>query len=177
MQIRRIAMLLAAFVLCLSTFAFASEIDQRVQRAYEQIERGIRSGDITRDEAHRLKGDLRNIREDEARMQADGRLSHREKERLNNELDRLEKQIYRAKNNDYRGHDDFKGPDRGHHQVRWERCADEDGNCRFRGTREIRYGAGDRWSYRSQTNGISCNNAVFGDPIPGTRKACYIKID
>ncbi|MCE1226087.1 MAG: hypothetical protein LWW87_06305 [Geobacteraceae bacterium] len=168
MQIIRIVMFVAASALCFSATSHASEIEQRVRRAYEQIDRGIQSGDITRDEARRLKGDFKKIRDDE--------------ERLNNELDRLERNIYRAKNNDnrkddYRGHDDFRGPDRGHHQVRWERCAGEGENCRFRGTREIRYGAGDRWSYRSQTNSITCNNAVFGDPAPGTPKACYIKID
>ena len=62
------------------------------------------SGSITRDEAHRLKGELRAVREDEARMLQDGRLDDREMRRLNKELDRLEKNIYRAKTDDNSGY-------------------------------------------------------------------------
>ena len=30
------------------------------------------------------------------------------------------------------------------------------------------------FAYRTATNTINCNNSTFGDPIPGTVKACYI---
>ena len=105
MKIRRIIKMLLAFVLLFATVAFASDIGQRIARAEAHIERGVQSGAITRGEAHRLKGELRDIREDEARMLRDGRLNHREKERLENQLDSLEKNIYRAKTDDDRRYD------------------------------------------------------------------------
>lgn len=56
-------------------------------------------------------------------------------------------------------------------------CADEDGRCNFSGTADVVYGAQNSFtSPRSFTNGVDCNNNVFGDPIYGTRKACYYKL-
>lgn len=66
------------------------------------------------------------------------------------------------------GHEDGR-------QDRWVRCANEGGYCKFRGQKDIRYGAGDRWSHQSARNGISCSNSVFGDPAPGVGKACFIR--
>jgi hypothetical protein len=56
-----------------------------------------------------------------------------------------------------------------------QRCAEEDGRCSFYGTRDVFYGAGDRFVVRPFTNGTACTNAVFGDPAPGVRKACYLE--
>lgn len=154
MQIRRIIMLVAASVLCFSASSFASEIDQRVRRAYEQIDRGIQSGDITRDEARRLKSDFKKIRDDE--------------ERLNNELDRLEKNIYRAKNNDYRGHDNRNDGLQHPGSIRviagtyGQNCGAVRGNKtqhlinQCDGKRQCRY---------------IINYQVIGDPAPGCAKA------
>jgi len=56
-------------------------------------------------------------------------------------------------------------------------CADEDGHCSFSGTADVVYGAVNSFtSPRSFTNGTDCNNGIFGDPISGTRKACYYKL-
>lgn len=119
MKIRRIILLLTVLVASITSFAYASDIDQRVRNAYVQIDRGIQSGSLTREEAHRLKNELRNVRDDEARMLADGRLNRYERERLNKELDRLEKHIYRAKTNDNRDYGDRgrdpRHDDRPHH--------------------------------------------------------------
>jgi hypothetical protein len=54
-------------------------------------------------------------------------------------------------------------------------CANEDGRCSFSGSRYVRYGAEDRYVVRLMTDGADCTNAVFGDPIFGVRKACYIE--
>lgn len=58
--------------------------------------------------------------------------------------------------------------------VRGAFCANEDGRCRFSGTQFVYYGAGDSYAVRSFTHGTDCTNAVFGDPAPGVRKACYV---
>lgn len=55
-------------------------------------------------------------------------------------------------------------------------CAREDERCNFNGTADVAYGANGRFTFRSGVqNGVDCNNRIFGDPVPGVRKACYIK--
>jgi hypothetical protein len=53
-------------------------------------------------------------------------------------------------------------------------CANENQQCTFSGTREVRYGVPDRYVYRLLTNGTACSNAVFGDPAPGIVKQCHV---
>lgn len=53
-------------------------------------------------------------------------------------------------------------------------CADEGGRCSFRGAAYVHYGANDRYAVRLLSNGVECTNAVFGDPVPGVHKACYV---
>lgn len=55
-------------------------------------------------------------------------------------------------------------------------CANENEHCSFSGTQDVAYGANGKFTYKTRvTNGIDCNNSVFGDPNYGTAKACYIK--
>ena len=56
----------------------------------------------------------------------------------------------------------------------WSYCASEGGQCNFSGTREVRYGANGNYAYGIFTNGVSCNNGVFGDPVYGIAKECQI---
>lgn len=41
----------------------------------------------------------------------------------------------------------------------------------------VRYGAGTTWSERTISGSFECGNALFGDPLPGTRKQCELKGD
>jgi len=54
----------------------------------------------------------------------------------------------------------------------WSECAKEGQRCTHKGL--VRYGAKDRWVYRSGEQGwLPCNSAAFGgDPSPGTKKTC-----
>jgi len=54
-------------------------------------------------------------------------------------------------------------------------CAPENGTCSFTGRREVAYGANTSWKFMVAENGTACSNAVFGDPINGTVKACYTR--
>ncbi len=54
----------------------------------------------------------------------------------------------------------------------WTLCAAENATCSFSGTLVVRYGANNSYFYRTATSSIACNNATFGDPIPGTAKHC-----
>ena len=119
MKIRQLLLIAAAIVLSFSTVVYADSINQRVRHAYERIDRGIHRGALTREEAHRLKRELRGIRDEEAQMLADGRLSHHERERLNRQLDRLERHISNLKHNDERRDYDRGGYDRGGYGRRY----------------------------------------------------------
>lgn len=55
------------------------------------------------------------------------------------------------------------------------RCASENQNCQFIGDREVWYGVDTRWSVLKLNNNTQCNNAIFGDPAPGTGKACFTR--
>ncbi|GIV85500.1 MAG: hypothetical protein KatS3mg052_2507 [Candidatus Roseilinea sp.] len=55
-------------------------------------------------------------------------------------------------------------------------CAWEDERCNFSGTADVAYGANGQFAYRQGvSDGIDCNNGVFGDPAYGVRKACYVR--
>jgi hypothetical protein len=54
----------------------------------------------------------------------------------------------------------------------WTTCAPENGTCSFSGKRTVRYGAGTNYATKVAAGSIACTNAVFGDPIPQTVKAC-----
>lgn len=78
------------------------DLHQRLRRCHERIDSGVANRDLTREEHRRLQGELNAVRDDEARMRADGRLTHREVERLEMELSRLERHITALKHNDKR---------------------------------------------------------------------------
>ena len=100
MDRKRFMAVLAVSWMGLASGALAASIQQRVDMAQRRIEHGIRSGALTREEAHRLRGEFNRVRDEEARARADGHLDRRERERLNRELSRLERHISNLKNND-----------------------------------------------------------------------------
>ena len=55
----------------------------------------------------------------------------------------------------------------------WTFCANEGVWCSFTGIKNVRYGANGSYYYKTFTNGTSCTNVVFGDPLYGTKKQCY----
>ena len=59
--------------------------------------------------------------------------------------------------------------------IPWTTCANENGFCSFSGTAQVRYGAGSSWATGTFTNGVACNNSVFGDPDFGVVKTCQIQ--
>jgi hypothetical protein len=53
-------------------------------------------------------------------------------------------------------------------------CSNEYEQCSFSGTKSVRYGANGTYVYRVLTNGTPCDNATFGDPLPGVVKQCAV---
>ena len=56
----------------------------------------------------------------------------------------------------------------------WVFCALPGQMCVFTGTREVRYGAVDRYRIKTFTDGVLCHVKNFGDPYPGVAKHCDI---
>jgi uncharacterized protein (DUF1800 family) len=56
-------------------------------------------------------------------------------------------------------------------------CATEAGQCKFTGTRLVAYGASGKYTVKSLTGPVACNNSVFGDPLVGIQKSCYLQAD
>ncbi len=60
--------------------------------------------------------------------------------------------------------------------TEWTVCAFEHQRCSFSGTKEVRYGKNWSWTAPRQfTDGVSCSNDVFGDPIPTVPKECQTR--
>ena len=57
----------------------------------------------------------------------------------------------------------------------WTFCANENEQCSFTGTKNVRYGANGTYVFKSLTNGTMCSNSVFGDPLYGVANQCYIQ--
>ena len=92
-------LLLVVVVLGLSIISMAHTpvINRREREQRQRIHRGIRSGELTRREATRLTAEQAAIRAYEARARATGGVSCRERRRLDNMLDRANRDIYRQK--------------------------------------------------------------------------------
>ena len=77
-------------------------IRSRINEDYGRIERGVEHGSLTRHEARMLKGELEMILNKIDRMKSDGHLDAREREIINRNLDRLDRDIRREKRNNER---------------------------------------------------------------------------
>jgi hypothetical protein len=75
-----------------------ASIDGREREQRQRIRQGRQSGELTHHEAARLAREQRQIRREERRFRAnDGHLGPRERARLNHDLNRASRDIYRQK--------------------------------------------------------------------------------
>jgi subtilisin len=58
----------------------------------------------------------------------------------------------------------------------WTFCAIERHFCEFEGTALVRYGLDGSYFYQEHTDGVMCNNTVFGDPLKGVTKECHYSL-
>ena len=54
-------------------------------------------------------------------------------------------------------------------------CAREGQQCRYSGNGRVAYGVNGRFKYKNVARSIKCDNATFGDPVPGYPKRCYVR--
>ena len=57
----------------------------------------------------------------------------------------------------------------------WTFCANENDFCNFTGTKQVRYGILGLYVIQTHTNGVDCENRIFGDPFYGIRKQCHYR--
>ncbi|MBL0224151.1 MAG: hypothetical protein IPQ16_00790 [Geobacteraceae bacterium] len=74
----------------------------RIQESRQKIEQGVERGSLNRQEARKLNKELGRILYKIDRMKSDGRVSSRERKRINRDLDRLDRDIMKEKRNDNR---------------------------------------------------------------------------
>jgi hypothetical protein len=76
-----------------------AEVNERIRNEERRITEGVRSGKLTKAEAHKLRGELRGIKAQErAEVRANGGyLTKSEKNQLNQELNQDSRQIYKEK--------------------------------------------------------------------------------
>jgi hypothetical protein len=75
------------------------KIQDRIERQQQRIDQGIIAGSLTRKEAAVLQDNLNWIRDEEAHLKRDGRLTDRERKRLHNMLDENSEMIKDKKHN------------------------------------------------------------------------------
>lgn len=94
-----------AVVLMFSGLAVAGPTDdpgiqKREKNQEKRIEQGVKSGQLTPQEAGKLETQQAKIKQDGERMKADGKLTKAERKKLKREQDRASKNIYRKKHNE-----------------------------------------------------------------------------
>lgn len=57
----------------------------------------------------------------------------------------------------------------------WVFCAPEGQTCNFRGSAEVRFGDGDRFTTRRAYGSVPCEVSAFGDPVRGVTKHCEVR--
>ncbi len=99
----RILILTAILALITASFAAAHpvtpRVDRREARQHMRIHQGVKSGQLTRGEARRLRAGQAHVRRTERRAKADGRVTLRERARMERALDRQSRHIARLKHN------------------------------------------------------------------------------
>jgi ribosomal protein S20 len=77
-------------------------IRSRIQASKQRIEQGIEQGTLNRREARKLNKELGRILYKIDRMKSDGRISQGERDRIKRDLNRLDRDIFKEKRDDYR---------------------------------------------------------------------------
>jgi hypothetical protein len=93
-----------AFMLAVAPAFAASTDDPGIQKREanqeRRIDQGVKSGQLTPQEAGKLEAREAKIKQDEERMKSDGKLTKKERAKLTKEQNRASKKIYKKKHNE-----------------------------------------------------------------------------
>ncbi len=82
---------------CASHRPYRANINARQYEQHERINEGVRSGQLSREEAQTLRGEQRAINREERYYRADGVLTPAERRELQRELDEASQNIHEEK--------------------------------------------------------------------------------
>jgi len=77
-----------------------SHFDKRVEKQKSRIREGVKSGELTRKEASKLRHQQKKIARLERKFRRDGYLTRHERKKLNRQQNKASERIYRLKHND-----------------------------------------------------------------------------
>ncbi len=77
-----------------------SKFDNRIERQHKRINKGVRMGELTKKEAHKLRKQHRHIKKLSRQFNKDGHLSRFERKTLKRELNLASHRIYDLTHND-----------------------------------------------------------------------------
>ena len=97
--ITKTALVAALGALALVGTARAGEIGGRLENQRDRVEQGYENGSLTREEACRLLGQERDLRQERRHMARNG-LSDRERREMNRDLDRESRRIHEQRTDD-----------------------------------------------------------------------------
>jgi len=72
-------------------------VNARQHRQNERIHQGVRSGELTKEEAKGLRQERREIRKEEREYKSDGKLTKDERKDLHQDLNKASRDIYQEK--------------------------------------------------------------------------------
>jgi len=92
-----------AALMAVTSAVFAADRDPGVNRRqhdqHARIHQGVRSGQLTHQEAKSLRSEQRSIRQEERKDKADGKMTAAERKDLHKDLNQASKDIYADKHN------------------------------------------------------------------------------
>jgi len=98
-----VSLLSIAALMAVTSVAFAAERDPGVNRRqadqHARIHQGVRSGQLTHQEAKSVRSEQRSIRREERQDKADGKMTAAERKDLHKDLNQASKDIYADKHN------------------------------------------------------------------------------
>jgi len=94
---KRLAIVVAALVL--STTLAPAVVHRRQRRQHARIQEGIRSGEVTPEEAAKLKAEQQKVQADREKAAADGKVTGKERRTIRHEQNQASRDIFRKKHN------------------------------------------------------------------------------
>jgi Ni/Co efflux regulator RcnB len=75
-------------------------VNQRQHNQHERIGQGVKSGELTKDEAKDLRTDQKSIRQEEQQFKSDGTMTKDERQELHQDQNAASKEIYQEKHDE-----------------------------------------------------------------------------
>lgn len=105
-----------------------SKFDQRIERQQKRIKKGVRHGELTKRESHKLRKQHRHIKKLNRLFKKDGHLTRFERQTLKRELNLASQRINQLKHNDRYRDNDFHDhrPSKRRHTDHYQRTRHHD---------------------------------------------------